>query len=298
MSSVQQLSISQLLISAIDQLESAGIEDPLADAQLLIGSVLGVSRGRVQALSILQETVTPEQATALQELVDERARRVPLQHLTGKAPFRTLELEVGPGVFVPRPETEVVTQFAIDELVSDAQATPLALDLCTGSGAIALSIAAEVPQAQVWAVEKDPLAAAWAQRNIEALGDGRVTLVTGDILDPHPSIAHLKGNLTVLVTNPPYVPENAIPRDPEVREHDPQAALYSGADGLDLIRNISAQYQGWVRPGGLIVIEHAESQGAAIRDILLRDGWESPATHRDLTFRDRCTTARAATQSS
>ncbi|MFV0434200.1 MAG: peptide chain release factor N(5)-glutamine methyltransferase [Leucobacter sp.] len=272
------------------RLEEAGIADPAPDAELIVGHVLGVSRGRVQALALLGRELTAEQLGRIEELAGERARRVPLQHLTGRAPFRSLELSVGPGVFVPRPETETVAQFAIDSLQLVPSANPVAADLCTGSGAIALAIANEVATARVWAVEKSPEAHAWASRNTAEWGQGRVELLLGDALDPE-LLAHLSAGVDVLVSNPPYVPLDMVPRDPEVRDHDPELALYSGADGLDLIRGISKVGLDLVRPGGLIVLEHAETQGEAIRRLLTADGWSAAATHRDLTGLDRATTA-------
>lgn len=276
-------------------LAAAGIE-PGADAQLLVGHVLGESRGRVQALAIMGSPISDEDRARAMLLADERASRVPLQHLTGRAAFRGIELEVGPGVFVPRPETESVAQFAIDALaavavVSAQGSGPIAVDLCTGSGAIALALASEVPQASVWAVEKSPEAHAWASRNVARLGDGRVHLVPGDVAEARQLLEPLLGRVNVLVSNPPYVPVGMVPRDPEVRDHDPELALYGGEDGLDLVRVISRVALDLVAPGGALVLEHAEQQGDAIRALLAADGWRSPATHQDLTLRDRTTTA-------
>lgn len=289
-------------------LEAAGIEDPMADVELIVGHVLQVSRGRVQALAIMGTQLTVDESDAIEALVSERVRRVPLQHLTGRAPFRGIELSVGPGVFVPRPETETVVQFAIDALQIVPDPEPIAVDLCTGSGAIALAIANEVPTALVWAVEKSREAHAWATRNVADLGDNRVTLLQGDVADldggadlrtqdAHAetaltrAFAPLIGRVHVLVSNPPYVPAEMIPRDPEVRDHDPELALYGGADGLDVVRVISRAARQLVAPGGLLVLEHAELQGASIRRLLAADGWRAAATHPDLTGRDRTTTA-------
>lgn len=291
-----------MLVRIEQQLLAAGIEDPAADAELLVGHVLGESRGRVQALAVMGNELTPEQLDRIAELSDERAQRIPLQHLTGRAPFRSIELSVGPGVFVPRPETETVVQFAIDALRMVPSPEPIAVDLCTGSGAIALSVTNEVPTARVHAVEKSVEAHAWASRNFAEWGGGRATLLLGDVADLDPSrkaadsavtraFASIAGRVDVLVSNPPYVPEDMVPRDPEVRDHDPELALYSGADGLDLIRVISRAATNIVRPGGVLVLEHAELQGAAIRAILEVDGWRATATHTDLTGRDRATTA-------
>lgn len=306
-------SVDALLAEVRAQLGEAGIEDPAVDAELIVAHRLDVSRGKVQALAIMGERIEASDAEAVRELAGERARRVPLQHLTGRAPFRGIELSVGPGVFVPRPETETVAQFAIDALVAVPDAEPIAVDLCTGSGAIALALAHEVPTARIWAVEKSREAHAWAERNVAALGDGRVSLLLGDVREllgdgsedapagPRgpgdaagaglDAVRALRGRVHVLVSNPPYVPDAMVPRDPEVREHDPGLALYGGSDGLDLVRVISRAALDLVVPGGTIVLEHAEGQGAAIRALLAADGWRAPATHRDLTLRDRATTA-------
>lgn len=296
--------LNALLEDIRAELTEAGIEDPGADAELIAGHVLQVSRGRVQALAVMGATVTAQQADTIRQLVGERAYRVPLQHLTGRAPFRGIELEVGPGVFIPRPETESVAQFAIDALQQVPSAEPIAVDLCTGSGAIALSLANEVPTASVWAVEKSPEAHAWATRNVAALGQGRVELLLGDIGDLDGpdwestqlgrSFAPLRGRVSVLVSNPPYVPSGMVPRDPEVRDHDPELALYGGADGLDIVRIISRVARDLLVSGGLLVLEHAELQGHAIQQLLTSDGWRAAATHPDLTGRDRTTTAIAA----
>ncbi|HRP99995.1 MAG TPA: peptide chain release factor N(5)-glutamine methyltransferase, partial [Terrimesophilobacter sp.] len=220
-------------------------------------------------------------------LVERRATREPLQHITGRAAFRSLDLAVGPGVFVPRPETELLAGLAIDALRAAASAEPIAVDLGTGSGAIALAMATEVPHARVYAVELSPEAHEWARRNIDETG-AEVTLVRGDLATALPE---LDGTVTVVATNPPYVPRDAVPRDPEVRDHDPSLALYSGDDGLDAIRAVSRRAGELLHPGGLLAIEHGELQGAAVRDILSADGWRTPHTHPDLVGRDRHTTA-------
>jgi len=271
-------------------LAEAGIEQG-ADAELLLAHVLGESRGGIQAQVVLGGQVSSEDRETALRLAYERAMRVPMQHLTGKAPFRTIELEVGPGVFVPRPETETVVQHVLDLLADVPDPDPIAVDLCTGSGAIALSLAQEHPTVLVWAIEKSPEAHAWAERNVATFGDDRVTLLLGDVAEAAELLSALIGRVQVLVSNPPYIPEEMVPKDPEVRDHDPSLALYSGPDGLDLIRVISRV--GWqlVAPGGSIVLEHAETQGSAIRSLLAADGWSQPATHQDLTGRDRATTA-------
>lgn len=272
--------------AAAERLGSAGVPDPLLDAELLTGHVLGLRRGEVQAAIVRGDGIGDAAAAELDALVARRVEREPLQHLTGVAPFRHLELAVGPGVFVPRPETEIVAQFAIDALLTDADPAPVGVDLCTGSGAIALAMATEVPHARIHAVELSPDAHVWAERNTAAADN--LTLVLGDLAN---TLDELDGTAAVVISNPPYVPDDAIPRDPEVRLHDPAMALYGGADGLDVIRTLSARALRLLRPGGLLVLEHGELQGAAIRTLLTADGWRATTTHPDLTHRDRATTA-------
>lgn len=230
-------------------------------------------------------------------LLDARARRVPLQHLTGTAPFRHLDLVVGPGVFVPRPETEQVAQVAIDEAlaaVARGSQAPVVVDLCTGSGAIALALATEVPGARVHAVELDRDAHAWAERNVtrahEASG-AVVRLVRGDA---RTALVELDGTCDVVVSNPPYVPPDAIPRDPEVALHDPRVALYGlGEDGLEVPRGVTRAAARLLAPGGLYVMEHAEVQAEAARDMVTAvGGFEDVRTACDLTGRPRMVVAR------
>lgn len=278
------------LREAVAVLAAAGIATPDADAELLFGHVLGLSRGAVQARAITGVELTPAQEADLAALLARRAAREPLQHLTGHAPFRSLDLLVGPGVFVPRPETESVAQVAIDALQAVAAPEPVAVDLGTGSGAIALALATEVPHARVVAVERSPEAFAWAERNREHVGAGNATIVLGDLADAVPELA---GAVDVVVSNPPYIPDDAVPRDPEVRLHDPAMALYGGPDGLDVVRVISRRAQELLRPGGVLVLEHGELQGAEIRELLTADGWRAAATTRDLLGRDRTATALA-----
>jgi release factor glutamine methyltransferase len=279
-------SLATLLRAAADRLAEAGVPDPVVDAELLAGHVLGLSRGAVQAAAVRGDAVGDADAVSLRTLIERRAGREPLQHLTGVAPFRHLELAVGPGVFVPRPETETVVQYAIDALVSSSEPQPIGIDLGTGSGAIALAMATEVPHARVYAAELSPEAFPWAARN--TAGVPNLTLVHEDL---RTAFADLVGTASVVVSNPPYVPDAAVPRDPEVRLFDPAMALYAGEDGLDIVRVISLRARELLRPGGTLVLEHGELQGEQIRGILEADGWRAAATHRDLTARDRATTA-------
>jgi release factor glutamine methyltransferase len=272
----------------VTRLATAGVPDPEVDAELLIGHVLGLSRGGVQARLVMGSMLSEGDAAALEPLVVRRVAREPLQHLTGRAAFRALDLAVGPGVFVPRPETEQVVQFAIDALHATVEPEPIAVDLGSGSGAIALAMATEVPQARVWAVENSPEAFPWTRRNVDEVGAPNLELVFGDLAV---ALSELDGRAAVVISNPPYVPTGEVPRDAEVHLHDPEAALYGGADGLDVIRVISRRAAELLHPGGVLVLEHAETQSAAIAALLAADGWRAIAHHRDFTMRDRATTA-------
>jgi release factor glutamine methyltransferase len=285
---VEPAKVDRIRADAIARLTQAGIEDAEVDADLLIGHVLGTSRGQVQAAAIMGTTLTAADTTAIAALLERREKREPLQHITGRAPFRSLELNVGPGVFVPRPETEGVAQLAIDALRSMADPEPIGVDLGTGSGAIALALATEVPHARVFACENSADAFPWTSRNFAEVGAPNSTLVFADLAD---AFTELDGTVSVVVSNPPYIPADAIPRDPEVRLFDPAAALFGGEDGLDVVRLVSRTGLRLLRAGGVLIIEHGELQGAEIRALLDADGWRATATHRDLTTRDRTTTA-------
>ncbi|RAN72675.1 protein-(glutamine-N5) methyltransferase, release factor-specific [Bacillus sp. SRB_336] len=270
-------------------LAAAGVPSPLVDAQLLAAHLLGVGRGELAAL-LFGTTVAP---AGYDDFVARRAAREPLQHITGTAYFRHLGLAVGAGVFVPRPETESVVQLAIDVLTQMYQergtdGTLTAVDLGTGSGAIAASLAGEVPGCRVYAVELSDDAYPWAARNLAGTG---VTLVHGDLRD---AFAELDGAADVVVSNPPYIPAGAIPRDPEVQLHDPHMALYGGGeDGMEMPSAAASAAARLLRPGGYFVMEHAEVQAGQMAELLRGSGdWEDVATHLDLTGRDRATSGR------
>jgi release factor glutamine methyltransferase len=273
---------------ATARLAEAGVESPRAEAELLAAHVHGVKRTELHRV--------PDAGfdTRFWESISRRAAREPLQHITGLAYFRYLELEVGPGVFVPRPETEVMTGWAIDRLREMDVAEPVVVDLGTGSGAIALAIAQEVPRARVHLVEADPIARTWTERNVQRLAAaapytvGRVTVHAGDFADALPE---LDGQVDLVVSNPPYIPVGAsVP--PEVGEYDPPAALWGGADGLDAIRVVERVARRLLRPGGLVAVEHGAPQGAAVYWVFPEEaGWRDPRNHKDLARRDRFVTA-------
>ncbi|MEO0024398.1 MAG: hypothetical protein RL196_839 [Actinomycetota bacterium] len=280
-----------LLQTATHRFEAAGIEQASVDAELLLAHILGCSRGELVAKVFMGEGLDLENQAAFEALVARREKREPLQHITGKAYFRNLELSVGRGVFVPRPETEMVAGLGIDALravaTPDADSSPIAVDLGTGSGAIALSLATEVPHATVWAVEKSAEAMPFTQRNFDAYGQG-AQLIQGDLAD---AFQELNGKVSVVVSNPPYIPNQMIPRDVEVRLFDPELALYGGEDGMDLMHAVSATALRLLVPGGTLVVEHADSQSAQVCELLINDGFRQVRAHKDLTGRDRAVTA-------
>ena len=269
-----------LLADAEVRLTDAGVASPRVDAELLLAHVTGVPR------SLLLVAARPNdlQRRSYLELVDARAQRVPLQHLTGSAAFRFVDLEVGPGVFVPRPETEVLAGWAIEQA---AQVDgPRVVDLCTGSGAIALAVVHEVPGAIVHAVELDEVAFGWAQRNLSGSG---TDLRLGDASD---AFTDLDGQVDVVVSNPPYIPLDAWESvAPEVRDHDPALALWSGDDGLDAIRMIESTAWRLLKPGGVVGVEHADAQGESAPAVF-GERWSDVRDHPDLAGRPRFVTAR------
>jgi release factor glutamine methyltransferase len=276
--------LAEAIAEATRVLRDAGVPSPRVDAELLADHLLNVGLGRLRAM-MLGDTAAPE---GYAELVAERAGRVPLQHITGVAHFRYLELAVGPGVFIPRPETESVVQLVIDHL--KGVAAPRVVDLGTGSGAIAGSIAYEVPAADVHAVEFSRFAHAWAAKNLAPLG---VHLVLGDLRD---ALQELNGTVDVVISNPPYIPAEAVPNEPEVALHDPPEALYGGgADGMELPTAAAASAARLLRPGGYFVMEHAEVQAGWIAAMMECAGvWQSITTHLDLNGKERATSALLA----
>jgi release factor glutamine methyltransferase len=280
--------VQTALTSAVSQLTLAGVPNPRVDAELLIGHVLDLNRGQVQSKAVTEAAISDSDDTLIAELVARRAAREPLQHITGRAPFRSLNLAVGPGVFVPRPETEQVVQFAIDALRATASDQPIGVDLGTGSGAIALAMATEVPHARVFGVEVSPLAFVWTKQNFRESGAANATPIFTDLAVALPE---LNGTVSVVISNPPYIPRAAIPRDPEVRLFDPEIALYGGDDGLDVVHQVSATALRLLHSGGTLVMEHGELQAADIAALLRADGWLAVGSHPDLLGRDRATTA-------
>jgi release factor glutamine methyltransferase len=265
-------------------LAEAGVQSAPVDALHLAAHIRGEDVSETRRLMVLGGIEAPE---GYADLVAERASRVPLQHLTGRASFRALELEVGPGVFVPRPETELLVDLAMRSLAG--REAPVLVDLATGSGAIALAVKQEWPAATVYAVELTDLAHAWAVRNRDRLGLD-VTVERGDARHAYPELV---GSVDVVTCNPPYIPDDQVPVDPEVRDHDPREALYGGAgNGLALPLAMAARAGDLLRDEGTLVMEHADTQGDALPRALAATGdWDKVVDHVDLLGRPRCVVA-------
>jgi release factor glutamine methyltransferase len=273
-------SVHDLVRRATRTLADAGVPSPEHDAWALLEHATGHTRSSLLARGLALPGDYPA-------YVERRAAREPLQHITGRAYFRHLTLAVGPGVFVPRPETEVVAEAAIQAARAVTGQPAVVVDLGTGSGALALAVRDEVPQVRVLAVEADADAHAWALRNCAGTD---VELRLGDMAD---AFVDLDGTVDVVVSNPPYIPVGARIRDIEVSDHDPAPALWSGADGLDAMRVVERVAARLLRPGGVVVAEHADLQGTDAPAVFQATGaWTEVADHRDLTGRDRYLTAR------
>nr|WP_253810322.1 peptide chain release factor N(5)-glutamine methyltransferase [Nocardia amikacinitolerans] len=281
-----RVSMRAVINEAVERLRAAGVPSPRADAEQLAAHVLGVERTRLALVPL----VDPVLVADYRALVDRRAERIPLQHLTGVAPMGQIDLAVGPGVFVPRPETELLFAWALaylETLPHDHQ--PIVIDFCTGSGALALAVAHARPDAQVHAIEIDPAALKWARRNADdriADGDTPITLYADDVTDPN-LLTELNGKVDLLLSNPPYIPDGAV-LDPEVADHDPHLALFGGPDGLDVIRRMTPNIARLLRPGGATAIEHDDTNGSALAALLTEAGdFTDVVEHPDLAGKPR-----------
>jgi release factor glutamine methyltransferase len=284
---VNRLPLRVAVLEAERILAGAGVASPRVDAELLAAHVLGVERGRLPMIPLVDPPVIDE----LRQLVEQRAKRVPLQHLTGAAAMGGITVSVGPGVFVPRPETELLLAWGLATL--EGRQAPVVVDLCTGSGVLALAVANARPDATVHAVERDPAALAWARRNANQRaggGDTPVTLHAGDVAD-RGMLAELDGCADLVLCNPPYVPAGAeLP--PEVAEHDPPEAVLAGPDGLAVIRPVVAMAARLLMPGGALAIEHDERHADDVLALLTaRAVLTDVQGHSDLAGRPRFATA-------
>ncbi len=278
------MKLVEALAFAKEKLASSGVPSPDADAHWLLAHATDSTRAELLTNITFDLVLTQEQITEFNLSLEKRLRRIPLQHITGTAAFRSLELAVGPGVFIPRFETEQVTQIAIDFLNS-LPARPKAIDVGTGSGAIAISLAKET-NAEVYAIELSASAVDYARANIEG-NEVEVKLFEGEFELLLPTLR----DLDLIISNPPYIPISAVPQDPEVRDFDPELALYSGEDGLDAIRALIELALLSLRPGGMLVLEHADGQSDLVRELLLEAGYGAVSVHPDPTGRLRAVSA-------
>lgn len=287
-----------VLDDAAARLARAGVDTARHDAKLLLAEATGRSLSDVDKAVLMDDAFSqfapsPEARGEFESMLGRRESREPLQHIVGHAPFRYLDLEVGPGVFVPRPETELVVQEAIDWITAHGLYSPRVVDLCAGSGAIGLAIATEVPGAQVWAVELDTQAAQWTRRNMHKVGERFPDLVANYHLEVADAtcpvtLATLDGTADVVISNPPYIPLTNVPQQPEVRDFDPETALYGGsADGMMIPERIIVRAAALVRKGGLFVMEHDITQGDRTVAFARANGFDEARTHADLTGRPR-----------
>ncbi len=273
-------SLRQAIAAATATLEGAGVDSARTDAELLAAHVLGVDRGRLSFTD-----VPPDFFTRYDQVVGQRARRIPLQHITGTAPFGPVHLAVGPGVFIPRPETEALLEWA---LAQDLPRDAVIVDVCTGSGALAVALATLRPGASVTGVDIDPAALEFARRNAAPT---TARMVHGDVADDA-LLADLAGTVDLVVSNPPYVPTGSEV-EPEVAEHDPSHAVFGGADGMAVIVPLVAHAARWLKPGGLLAVEHDDTTSAATVEIICASGnFDGVLPHADLAGRPRFVTAR------
>ncbi|RZS32410.1 release factor glutamine methyltransferase [Herbihabitans rhizosphaerae] len=276
------------IIEVSRDLTEAGVASPRTDAELLVAHVLGVDRSKL----VMVPSLDPSQMDTLGALVARRVRREPLQHLLGYAPMGEITVEVGTGVFVPRPETELL--FAWGTVALQGVPDPVVVDLCTGTGVLALAVAHARPDATVHAVDRDPTALSWARRNADARathGDTPIRLHAGDVADPA-LLSEMDASVDLVVCNPPYVPAGT-PVPPEVADHDPPAAVFAGADGLDVIRHVITCAVRLLRPGGVLAIEHDDSHSSSVPALLTaRSLLTDVEDHPDLAGRPRYATAR------
>jgi release factor glutamine methyltransferase len=283
------MNFKEFLAAGKEQLSAAGI-DPL-DAEHLMAYALGISRMDLHNPVILEDRLAGyEDLTILEEtfwkLLDARAAHQPLQYLTGVAYFRYLDIQVGPGVLVPRPESELLVQAVLDhcEVNSEKLSGMISVvDLGSGSGALALAISTENPRTRVIAVEKDPAAIEWLKKNVSRINE-QVRIVESDVVDALEGVT-----CDVVIANPPYVPDSQeLPRD--VADHEPSIALFGGPTGLDIPGRFIDTAARLLKSGGFFALEHTEDQGPALRD-LLSENFKDILCHLDLTSRPRYTTA-------
>ena len=285
------MSLAELLVGAKQRLTNAGLPSPEVDAELIVAHLLGLPRGELIPAANRGLTMKPEIQNQLWELVRRRTSREPLQHIIGRAPFMTFEVTVGPGVFIPRPETESMVERALNILsLTGANGAELKIaDLCSGSGVIALALGRELANARISAVEISVSARPYLERNVAS--ERKKIRVEPCSVSSWGELADAS-SFDMIISNPPYIPDTEVPNDPEVRDFDPREALYSGRDGLDSIREIASLSAVILKPGGTLLIEHSNLQGKEVREILQTRGFVDVSTGRDLAGRERFAEAR------
>ncbi len=275
--------LRQAIDSATAVFAAAGIDSARWDAEQLAAHLTGVERSRLALLDACDD----EFFARYRDLVDARRNRVPLQHLTGTAAFGPVTLRVGPGVFIPRPETEAILEWATRQQLS---ADPLIIDACTGSGALALALARHRPAAKVIGIDDSEAALDYARANCAGTS---VELLCADVTEPG-LLPGLDGRVDLMVSNPPYIPDGAL-LDPEVAQHDPAHALFGGADGMSVITAVVALAGRWLRPGGLFAVEHDDSTSELTVELLAGSGlFDGVQPRSDLTGRLRFVAASRA----
>ncbi|OBK71534.1 peptide chain release factor N(5)-glutamine methyltransferase [Mycobacterium sp. 1274761.0] len=268
---------------ATAELAEAGVASPRADAEELAAHAAGTSRGRLALLGDVDDEFRGRYA----DLIAARSRRIPLQHIVGSAPLGPVTVAVGPGVFIPRPETEGLLEWAAAQPLPPQ---PLIVDLCTGSGALALGLSKFWPDARVVAVDDSDDALTYARRNVSG---APVELVRADVTDTA-LLPELDGRVDLLVANPPYIPDGAD-LEPEVTQHDPPHALFGGPDGMTVIHAIVKLAGRWLKPGACCAVEHDDTTSTATVDAFGAAGqFVGVAAHRDLAGRPRFVTATRA----
>jgi release factor glutamine methyltransferase len=280
------LLVAEVLSDASSKLLEAGVTSAKVDAELLASHTLGITRSDLALLVATNQEFPAAELASFEIALARRVSREPLQHITGIAPFRHLEILVGPGVFTPRPETEQLVSYALEKI--SGKQKPLIVDLCSGSGAIAISLATEVAGSQVFAVELSNEAFAFLLQNAARNGLSQANLRNEDLQH---SLTELDGLVDLVISNPPYIPNDAIPIDLEVQLHEPSMSLYGGVDGLDVVRQISVRAMELMKPGGVLVMEHADTQSRAIGELLLAEGWLQVEARADLAGKDRMISA-------
>ena len=277
--------VRRAIDDAAATLAKAGIDSARWDAEQLAAHVAGTDRGRLTLLDSPGE----EFLGRYRDVVAARSQRVPLQHLVGTAPFGPVTLSVGPGVFIPRPETEALLEWAVAQRLAPR---PLIVDVCTGSGALAVALAHHLPAARIIAIDNSDAALEYARRNARGTA---IELLRADVTELACRLgllSELDGRVDMVVANPPYVPDGAV-LDPEVTQHDPHQAVFGGPDGLAVIAPLVSLAATWLRPGGLIGIEHDDTTSAQTAKLFERTGaFDDVQAREDLTGRPRFVTAR------